>query len=152
MVREIVGYSVRGVIWYQGETDKKKVPIYAKLFSALIACWREEWNNKNAFAGKMPFLFVQIAPYGNWMGNSNENYPILRRQQEQVSKSVADAYMASIFDIGNVYDIHLQNKRNVRERLALLAKNMSMAAVNYWQMLPRLIRWQRKETLWQIRL
>ena len=100
----------------------------------------------------MPFLFVQIAPYGNWMGNSNENYPILRRQQEQVSKSVADAYMASIFDIGNVYDIHLQNKRNVRERLALLAKNMSMAAVNYWQMLPRLIRWQRKETLWQIRL
>lgn len=122
MVQEIAGYSVRGVIWYQGETDENKAERYARLFSALIHCWREEWKKKNASAGKMPFLFVQLAPYGTWMGNSNENYPVLRRQQEQVSKTVPDTYMASISDIGNVYDIHPKNKRPVGERLALLAR------------------------------
>lgn len=122
MVQEIAGYSVRGVIWYQGETDENKAERYARLFSELIHCWREEWKKKNAAAGKMPFLFVQLAPYGTWMGNSNENYPVLRRQQEQVSITVPDTYMANISDIGNVYDIHPKNKRPVGERLALLAK------------------------------
>lgn len=122
MVREITGYSVRGVIWYQGETDENKASIYARLFSALIHCWRDEWKKKNASAEKMPFLFVQLAPYGTWMGSSNENYPILRKQQEQVSKDVPDTYMASISDIGNIYDIHPKNKKVVGQRLALLAK------------------------------
>lgn len=122
MVQEIVGYSVRGVIWYQGETDENKAAIYARLFSALIHCWRDEWKKKNAPVGKMPFLFVQLAPYGNWMGSSNENYPMLRKQQEQVSKEIPDTYMASISDIGNIYDIHPKNKKDVGERLALLAK------------------------------
>ena len=122
MVKEIVGYSVHGVIWYQGETDENKADIYDRLFSALIGCWRGEWKKKNSSAEKLPFLFVQLAPYGTWMGNSNENYPMLRKQQERVSKEVSDTYMASISDIGNIYDIHPKNKKDVGERLALLAE------------------------------
>lgn len=122
MLQEIVGYSVRGVIWYQGETDEKKAEIYARLFSSLIQCWREEWNKKNAAVEKLPFLFVQLAPFGTWMENSNKNFPVLREQQEQVSKNIPDICMTSISDIGNIYDIHPQNKKTVGERLALLAE------------------------------
>ena len=122
MVKEIVGYSVRGVIWYQGETDENKADIYDRLFSTLIDCWREEWQKKNSSVQKLPFLFVQLAPYGTWMGSSNENYPMIRKQQERVSREVSDTYMASISDIGNIYDIHPKNKKDVGERLALLAE------------------------------
>lgn len=77
MVREIAGFSARGVIWYQGETDENKAGIYERLFTALIRCWREEWKRKNAAVERMPFLFVQVAPFGTWMGNGSENYPVL---------------------------------------------------------------------------
>lgn len=121
MVKEIVGFSIRGVIWYQGETDEKKAEMYAKLFSALIQCWREEWRKKNDTVEKIPFLFVQLAPFGTWMGNDNKNFPILREQQEQVAKCIPDTYMVCTSDIGNVYDIHPKDKKTVGERLALLA-------------------------------
>lgn len=70
----------------------------------------------------MPFLFVQVAPFGTWMGNGSENYPVLRKQQELAAKKEADTYMTCISDIGNIYDIHPKNKRTVGERLALLAE------------------------------
>lgn len=122
MVREILGYSVKGVIWYQGESDQKKASIYSKLFTAMIGCWRDNWKMKNPAQLKMPFLFVQIAPYGVWMNNTSENFPELRWQQQMVADTVADAYMASISDVGNVYDIHPKEKRPVSHRLALLAR------------------------------
>ncbi len=122
MVREIAGYSVRGVIWYQGETDENKSGIYGRLFGTLIRCWRDEWKQKNTAAVKLPFLFVQLAPFGIWMMNGGENYPALRAQQDTVSKKIPDVYMACISDIGNVYDIHPKNKKTVGERLALLAE------------------------------
>lgn len=122
MLKEIIGYSARGIIWYQGETDDKKPHMYAKLFSALIACWRRDWKEKNAAMDRMPFLLVQLAPFGTWRDNPSEAYPILRSQQELVSKTVPDVYMTCISDIGNVYDIHPKVKKPVGQRLALLAE------------------------------
>ena len=122
MLKEILGYSVQGVIWYQGETDEPKAWMYDKLFTAMINCWRREWKQRNDGMERMPFLFVQLAPYGTWMNNTSERYPILRRQQEIVSKSVQDVYMTSISDIGNVYDIHPKEKAPVGKRLSLLAR------------------------------
>ncbi len=115
MVQKIAGFSARGVIWYQGESDDLKAERYGRLFSAVIRCWREAWEDD------LPFLFVQLAPFEKWMGVLAVNYPILREQQEWVSKTVPGAYMISIMDAGSRLDIHPKNKRPVGERLARLA-------------------------------
>lgn len=116
MVKQIAGFTARGVIWYQGESDDVKAQMYGKLFSAMIHCWRDAWE------AELPFLFVQLAPFGEWMGNKGDKYPILRRQQEMVSREVPGCYMASIMDSGMEKDIHPKKKRPVGERLALLAR------------------------------
>ncbi len=117
MVKKIAGYSAAGVIWYQGESDDQKASIYSKLFSSVIQCWRESWQDE------LPFLFVQLAPYGFWQMSNGEHFPAVREQQEIVSKTISKAYMASIMDAGMEYDIHPKRKRPVGERLALLARN-----------------------------
>lgn len=122
MVREIAGYSVKGVIWYQGETDDKKPDAYQALFTQLAQSWREAWAVKNPAAGKLPFLTVQLAPYGCWRGQTGAAFPLLREQQEWAARALPDVYMTSISDIGNVFDIHPKVKRPVGERLALLAQ------------------------------
>ena len=116
MLSKISGFSCRGVIWYQGESDAEHARIYGKLFASMIRCWREAWQDD------LPFLFVQLAPFGHWMGIGGENYPLLRRQQEWVSKNVPGTAMASIMDAGMEKDIHPKRKRPVGERLALLAQ------------------------------
>jgi sialate O-acetylesterase len=115
MVMKIAPYTARGVIWYQGESDDERADRYASLFSTLIRCWRDTW------ADALPFLFVQLAPYDRWLGLTAQNFPVLREQQEWVSKNVPDAYMVSIMDAGDKFDIHPKDKRPVGERLALLA-------------------------------
>ena len=122
MISEIAGVSARGVIWYQGESDCFKDRMYGKLFTALIHCWRDAWRAVNPIMNKLPFLFVQLAPYGVWAMNPAEDYTLLREQQEMVSKTVEDTYMTTIGDLGNVYDIHPKIKAPVGKRLALLAQ------------------------------
>lgn len=122
MVREIAGYSARGVIWYQGETDDKKPAAYQALFTELVQCWRAAWSDRNPAMGALPFLTVQLAPYGCWRGQNGAAFPILRAQQEQAAKTLPGVYMTSISDIGNVFDIHPKVKKPVGERLALLAQ------------------------------
>lgn len=122
MLKEIVGYSAQGVIWYQGENDEHKAADYSKLFDTMSRCWRDAWRCKNSAQEKLPFLTVQLAPFGVWRTASNANYPVLRRQQELVSKTLEDVYMTSISDLGNVFDIHPKVKKAVGERLSLLAR------------------------------
>jgi sialate O-acetylesterase len=116
MVEKITGYSCRGVIWYQGESDENKPALYGKLFSAVISCWREAWGES------LPFLFVQIAPYGKSLFETGgDRFPEVREQQEWVSKHVHDAHMVSIMDAGMKKDIHPKPKRSPGDRLALMA-------------------------------
>lgn len=82
----------------------------------MIGCWRE------SFCQELPFLFVQLAPYGTWLGGTGEKYPELRRRQEMVSRRVPGAYMTSVMDLGMYEDIHPKHKKEVGERLALLAR------------------------------
>ena len=116
MLQKIAGFSARGVIWYQGESDDNKANLYARLFSALIRCWRDAWQDE------LPFLFVQLAPYERWLGFNAGDFVTLREQQELVSKTVPGTWMASIMDAGSRLDIHPKRKRPVGERLALLAR------------------------------
>lgn len=122
MMREIIGYSVRGVIWYQGETDESHPDLYDRLFAAMISCWRGDWLARNHEQRRLPFLFAQLAPYGTWRGQYGDRFPALRACQARAAKKNPDCHMASISDIGNIYDIHPKEKKLVGQRLALLAK------------------------------
>ncbi len=110
MMKKIIGYTVRGVIWYQGESDEHHYELYAKLFSKMIECWRRYWQDD------FPFIFVQLAPFAG-----GGHYPELRRHQEFVSETVPNTYMISITDAGMAKDIHPKNKHDVGYRLALKA-------------------------------
>ena len=107
MLEKIIPFSARGVLWYQGESDEGHAEIYDRLFTAMIRCWRK------SFGQELPFLYVQLAPYGWWLGGTGEKYPELRRRQEMVGESVPGAYMASIMDLGMYEDIHPKHKKEV---------------------------------------
>ena len=144
MVIEIAGYTVRGVIWYQGESDEHHANIYARLFRTMIENWREAWVEKNTAQILLPFLFVQLAPYGVWLVNTSENYPELRHQQQAVADTVPDTFMAAIGDVGNIYDIHPRAKCSVGRRLALLARKYIYHETELPADAPRAIRLERQ--------
>lgn len=116
MLKKLVPYGIRGFIWYQGESDDEHPEAYTAVFGRLIENWRNLWMEK------LPFLLVQLAPFGDWMTCSGEKYPIIRECQEEISKEMDDVWMASIGDCGMEHDIHPKNKQPVGERLALLAR------------------------------
>lgn len=115
MLQRVTGFTCRGVIWYQGESDTDRPRLYSRLFTTMINCWRRDWEEE------LPFLFVQLAPYHRWLGESGDNFPALREEQEWVNKNIKSAWMVSIMDAGMKWDIHPKEKRPVGERLALLA-------------------------------
>ena len=116
MLKKVAPYAIRGVIWYQGESDDIHASVYATVFSNMIRCWRDLWSEE------IPFLFVQLAALRWWFIGNIPQYPIVRTQQEWVSKHIPNTWMASITDAGMEWDVHPKKKRPVGERLALLAR------------------------------
>ncbi len=112
MFYSIVPYSIKGVIWYQGESNVADASQYKLLFPELIRFWRELWSDE-----KLPFYFVEIAPF-NYKG---ENSAYLREAQLETARNVPNTGMASTIDLGNCYDIHPGRKKEVGERLSLWA-------------------------------
>lgn len=116
MVERLAPYTARGVIWYQGESDADRAEHYAALFGQVVRCWRSLWGRE------LPFLTLQLAPFGRWLNDNGAMFPALREQQEIVCREVPGVWMASIMDAGMEKDIHPKNKRIPGERLALLAR------------------------------
>ena len=117
MLTKIAPYNVRGVIWYQGESDSPHANVYHSVFSQLIQCWRDLWNEQ------LPFLFVQLAPFDKWLAIDGNAFPELRRQQQMVADNVENTWMTSSGDAGMETDIHPKEKKPIGQRLALLALN-----------------------------
>lgn len=117
MLHPLVGISMRGVIWYQGEENVSRSGYYADLFSRMIKGWREEWKD-----GDFPFYFCQIAPYDyNIIGWGQYNSAFLREQQAKAEKMNKNVGMACLMDAGLEYGIHPRKKQLAGMRLALLA-------------------------------
>lgn len=118
MLKTIENFSLRGVIWYQGESDD--IPgrqiLYKDMLSALIRDWRELWKEE------IPFLIVQLPGYARWIEVPAVNYPAIRKCQEEVTETVSNTWLCSVSDSGEEGDIHPKNKKVVGERLALLAR------------------------------
>ena len=116
MLKKVMPYTIRGFLWYQGCSDEAHPELYAGLMQALIEKWREDFE-----APALPFLQVQLAPFSWWLGNGGDNYPAVRKAQEEAADITHDTYLASMGDAGMMYDIHPKHKRKPGERLGLLA-------------------------------
>lgn len=109
MIVPIIPYTLKGVIWYQGESNADRAYQYRKLFAAMIEGWRKDWNNS-----KLPFYFVQISPH------RSQNAEI-RDAQLYTYHHVPYTGIVVTTDNGDSIDIHPRNKKLVGERLALWA-------------------------------
>lgn len=121
MLLPIVPYTLRGILWYQGESDgdeKARADLYEKTFPALIAHWRGLFRDPD-----LPFLFVQLAIYEKWMMNTGDWCGEVREAQKKTADTVPNTGMAVISDDGMRWNIHPIIKKVVGHRLALLAKN-----------------------------
>ncbi|MGC2161151.1 MAG: sialate O-acetylesterase [Silvibacterium sp.] len=118
MIAPAVNYPIKGVIWYQGETNSavERAAMYQRIFPALINDWRRQWQQ-----GDFPFLFVQISAYTSVPA---EDWAVVREAQRR-TLSLANTAMAVTIDIGNPTNVHPADKQDVGHRLALAARALA---------------------------
>lgn len=118
MISPITGFPVRGVVWYQGESNLGQAAHYAEWMEALIADWRLRWN-----APELPFLYVQLANYKERTEDPAARTQIAPlRAAQTAALRVPHTGMAVAIDLGDAKDIHPKNKQDVGLRLALIAR------------------------------
>lgn len=119
MIAPLFRYPIKGVIWYQGESNAGRHAEYRELFSTMIQNWRSRWD-----IGDFPFLYVQLANYMERKEVQPEsNWAYLREAQTQVLDLPLTG-MAVTIDIGEAGDIHPRNKKDVGERLWVQARKV----------------------------
>jgi sialate O-acetylesterase len=128
MIAPLKNLSIAGFAWYQGESNKDDTLLYAHLCAAMLTGWRKDFAQ-----GRMPFYYVQVAPY-NW-GKSDStayNYAKFRAEQARILK-VKNTGMAITMDVGEPDNIHPFNKKPVGIRLAkiALAKTYHITSIMY---------------------
>jgi sialate O-acetylesterase len=138
MIHPILPFAIKGVIWYQGESNVDDAMLYRKLFPAMIQNWRDDWKQ-----GDFSFYYVQLAPYGKKMKRNSSGQPDLSvpsdsnwamlRESQTMTLSTKNTGMAVIMDVGDVFNIHPKNKQEVGKRLALwaLAKDYGFKDIFY---------------------
>jgi sialate O-acetylesterase len=115
MIAPLTGMAIRGVIWYQGESNAgpERAPYYDRVMRDMIEDWRHEWG-----IGPFPFYYVQIA---NWNTGPEVNWANVREQQRR-TLGERNTAMAVTIDIGTPDNIHPPDKADVGHRLALAAR------------------------------
>lgn len=125
MIAPLINFSIKGTIWYQGESNSGVAYLYRDLFPTLIRNWRCDFNNL-----EMPFYFVQLASYTThkpgeevqpYRGEPRDNNWAELREAQLMTNSLKNTGMAVTIDIGESNNIHPGNKKDVGERLALWA-------------------------------
>ena len=118
MIHPLTNYKIRGVIWYQGESNANRAYQYRTLFPAMIKDWRQQFSS-----GDFPFYFVQLANYMKKDSLPSESKWAELREAQLMSTKIPNTGMAVTIDIGEANDIHPKNKQDVGKRLALIALN-----------------------------
>ena len=112
MMHPLIGYGIKGVLWYQGEANRPNANEYEKIINTMVTSWREQWN-----IGDFPFYYAQIAPFN--YGKNNAAF--LREAQLKSSQSLQNAEMVVTLDVGDCTQIHPSKKREVGKRLSYIA-------------------------------
>ncbi len=114
VLKPIIGYGIRGTIWYQGESNSGRAYQYRDLFPLMIKNWRDEWQQ-----GDFPFYWVQLADFRDEQAEPQESsWAELREAQTMTLSKLPNTGEAVIIDIGEGRDIHPRNKQDVAKRLA----------------------------------
>ena len=113
MINPLIPFAIKGVVWYQGESNRRNPKLYRTLFPIMINDWRKTWNQ-----GEFPFLYVQVAPF-------KDMSPELREAQLLTLDKVSNIAMTVITDCGDSSAIHPANKQPVGNRLQLAARALA---------------------------
>ncbi len=116
MLNPVIGYGIKGAIFYQGEDNVPRYQDYAQQLQTMVGCWRDKWG-----IGEFPFYYCQIAPYEYSLINWTVNSALLREQQYIAETQIPNAGMAVLMDAGIEKGIHPPKKSVAGERLAMLA-------------------------------
>lgn len=113
VLKPTIGYGIKGVIWYQGESNASRAYQYRDLFPLMIQSWREEWG-----VGDFPFYWVQLADFKTEKDRpADSEWAELREAQTMTMKKLPHTGEAVIIDLGEGQDIHPRNKQDVAKRL-----------------------------------
>jgi sialate O-acetylesterase len=124
MINPLIPFTIKGVLWYQGEANLSDPEAYKKLFPAMVKDWRTRWG-----IGDFPFYYVQIAPF--LYGNNNDafqtanNSAFMREAQLESLDLIPNSGIAITMDVGNKTSIHPPKKREVADRLLFNALNQT---------------------------
>jgi sialate O-acetylesterase len=124
MLKPLVGYGIRGAIWYQGEANRDEAALYVNMFDKMVRAWRDIWG-----VGEFPFYYCQLAPY-NYGGGLNSGYI---REAQAKGMLTPNTGMAVLMDAESPYCIHPPKKKDAGERMALwaLAKTYGLEKIHY---------------------
>lgn len=110
-IRPLADFPIKGVVWYQGESNAHNVELHEALFPVLVDSWRKVWGRE------MPFYFVQLSSL------NRPSWPHFRDSQRRLAEKIGGSGIAVSSDVGNPSDVHPTRKQEVGERLARLALN-----------------------------
>jgi sialate O-acetylesterase len=113
MIYPLRKYRVRGVLWYQGESNTEYPYDYKALFEAVIRDWRSVWGKE-----ALPFYYVQLANYCPWRKEPEESGWAMLREEQRQALQIPATGMAVTIDIGEYNDLHPKDKKTVGQRLA----------------------------------
>lgn len=116
MIHPLIPYGIKGVIWYQGESNTPRSKEYALTFPNMINNWRADWQQ-----GNFPFLFVQLANYQQAEKMPKDDAWAELRESQLKALNIENTGMAVAIDVGEAHDIHPKNKQDVGKRLMLSA-------------------------------
>tara|TARA_B100000953_G_scaffold62714_1_gene50016 strand:+ start:2203 stop:4122 length:1920 start_codon:yes stop_codon:yes gene_type:complete len=122
MIHPLLKYSIKGAIWYQGESNTSEPEKYSELFPKMIESWRENWHQE---ASNFPFLFVQLANFMESRENPTDTNWARLREAQKAALNVPKTGMAVTIDVGEWNDIHPLDKKTVSDRLATAAKHLA---------------------------
>jgi len=123
MIHPLLGFPIKGVIWYQGESNANSVQqaaAYRRLFRDLISSWRREWRGSDP---EFPFLWVQLPNYGSVdsLPPASSDWATVRESQA-AALALPNTGQVVAIDLGQAEELHPRNKQDVAARLALVAR------------------------------
>lgn len=110
-IRPLADYGVRGILWYQGESNAHNVELHERLFALLEKSWRRHWKDRS-----LPFYFVQLSGIA-----TRPSWPHFRDSQRRLAGRLPHTWMTVSSDLGDSLDVHPRRKREIGERLAASA-------------------------------